>query len=121
MRTYRVAVIESEQKAQIGEIRLEQRQSSEVVGAVAWDDGKPRVEQVVRLVEEAPVMDGHGLHRFGRLVLNRSAISSVQDERQRAVPKEVALDLEFRQRVAELTDHRIRRVVDEHFLRTGLR
>ena len=40
MGTHRLAVIEREQKTQIGEIRLEQRQPPEVVRAVAWDDAR---------------------------------------------------------------------------------
>ena len=61
-------------------------------------------------------MDGHGLHGLGRLVLNRSPVGPVQDERQRAVAEEVAMNLQFRQRVAELADRRVRGVVDEHLL-----
>ena len=71
MGAHRVAVIQREQEAQVGEIRLEQRQPPEVVRAVARDDREPRVEQVVGLFEEAAVVDGHGLHRLGGLVLNR--------------------------------------------------
>ena len=66
-------------------------------------------------------MHGHRLHRLGRLVLNRSRVGPVQDERQRAVAEEVAVDLQFRQRVAELADGRVRRVVDEHLLGPRLR
>ena len=46
---------------------------------------------------------------------------SVQDERQRALPEEVAVDLELGQRVAELADGRARGVVDEHLLGPRLR
>ena len=42
MGTHRVAVIEREQEAQIGDVRLEQRQPPEVVRAVAGDDARAR-------------------------------------------------------------------------------
>ena len=85
--THRVAVIQREQKAQIGDIGLEQREPAEVVSAVAWDDGEPRVQQVVGLVEEAAVVHGHGLHGLGRLVLNRSPVGPVQTSVSEQLPK----------------------------------
>ena len=121
MGAHRLAVIEREQEAQIGEIRFEQREPPEIVRAVAGDDGQPGVEQVVGLFEETPVVDGHRLHGLGRLVLNRSRVGPVQDERQRALAEEVAVHLQLRQRVTELPDRRVRRVVDQHLLRPRLR
>ena len=116
-----VAVIEREQEAQVREVRLEQREPPKVVRAVARDDAQPGVQQVVGLLEEAAVVDGHRLHRLGGLLLQRARIRAVQHERQRAPPEEVAVDLELRQRVAELADRRARGVVDQHLLGPRLR
>src|SRR5437870_13205425 len=46
-----VASVEGEQKAEIGAVRLEQRQSSEIVSTVSGDDSQPGVQQVVRFFE----------------------------------------------------------------------
>ena len=54
----RLAVIEREQEAQIGDVRFEQREPAEVVGAVAGNDREPGVEQVVGLLEQAAIVDG---------------------------------------------------------------
>ena len=114
MRTDRIAVIEREQEAQVREIRFEECESSEIMCAVARNDAQPGVQQVVRLLEEATVVNGHRLHRLGRLVLERTGVGVVQHERERALTEEVAVDLQFRERIAELLHRGARRVVDQH-------
>ena len=121
MRADGFPVIEREQEAQVGEVRLEQRQPPKVVGAVPGNDAQPRVEQVVGLLEEAAVVNGHRLHRLGRLVLECPRVRAVQHECEGATPEEVAVDLELRERIAELADGRVRGVVDEHLLGSRLR
>ena len=81
VRTDRIAVIEREQEAQVRDIRFEQREPPQVVRAVARHDAQPGVQQVVGLLEEAAVVDGHRLHRLGRLVLQRTGVGAVQHER----------------------------------------
>ena len=92
-----IAVIEREQEAQVGDVRFEQREASQVVRAVAGHDAQPGVQQVVGLLEEAAVVHGHRLHGFGRLVLQRARVGAVQHQRQRALAEEVAVDLQFGQ------------------------
>ena len=82
VRAHGVAVIEREQEAQVREVRFEQREAPKVVRAVSRDDAQPGVEQVVGLLEEAAVVDGHGLHRLGGLVLQRARVRAVQHERR---------------------------------------
>ena len=113
-------VIEREQKTQVGQVRLEQRQAPKVVSAVPRDNAQPRVEEAVGLLEEAAVVDGHRLHRFGRLVLERPRVRPVQHKGERASSEEVAVNLQFGERIAKLADGRVGRVVDEHFFRSCL-
>ena len=77
MGAHRLAVIEREQEAQIGEIRFEDGEPAEIVSTVARNNRQPGIQQVVGLFEEAPIVHGHRLHRFGRLVLNRFRVRSV--------------------------------------------
>ena len=66
MRAPRVSAIECEKKTQIGVIRFQQCQPPEVVSTVAGNHAQPRVEQVVGLLNERPVMSCHHLDRFSR-------------------------------------------------------
>src|SRR5262249_46145010 len=68
------AGVEREQEAQIRGVRLEDREASEIVSGISRDDAQPGVEEVVRLLEQAPVVDRHRLLRFGRVVLERPRI-----------------------------------------------
>ena len=102
VRAHGVAVIEREQEAQVREVRFEQREAPKVVRAVAGDDAQPGVQQVVGLLEETAVVNGHGLHGLGGLMLQRAGSVSVQHQRERALAEEVPVDLQLRQRVAEL-------------------
>ena len=61
-------------------------------------------------------MDGHGFHGLGGLMLQRSWVRAVQHECERAPPEEVSVDLQFRERVTELSDRRARGIVDQHLL-----
>ena len=120
VRTDPFAGIRREQEAEIRQIGFQQRQATHVVRAVAGDDTEPGIEQVIALVEQHPVMDGKDLHRFRRLMVQRARIQIVQHERQRRVPKEVAVNLQLGQRVAQLMDGRVRGIVDEHLVGSTL-
>ena len=53
-------------------------------------------------------------------MLDCPKVFAVQDERQRAVAEDVAVDFDVGQRVAELPDHGRRRLVDQHVFRSRL-
>ena len=120
MRADPFAAVQREQEAEVRGVGLEQRQAAQVVGAVAGHDAQPGVQQVVGLLEQAAVVHRDHLHRLGRLVLQLAAIVAVQDERQGTGAKEVAVDLELRQGIAQLPDRGARGIVDEHLLRSGV-
>src|SRR5688572_8657629 len=84
-----VAVIERKQETQIREIGFEDREAPKIVRAVSRDDAQPGVEQVVGLLEKAPVVDGHGFHGLGGLMLQRAWVRTVQNECEGAPPEEV--------------------------------
>ena len=90
-------MVEREQEAQVRQVRFEQRQPSKIVRAVAGDDAEPGIEQVVGLLEEAAVVHGQRLHRLGGLLLSARGSVAVQDQRQRALAEEVAVDFELRE------------------------
>ena len=79
--------VEREQEAQVRQVRLEQRQPAQVVGAVAGNDAEPGVQQVVALLEGAAVVGGEHLHGLGRGGLQGAPVRAVQDQRERAAPK----------------------------------
>ena len=101
--------IEREEKAQVGVVRLEQRQPPEVVGAVAGHDAQPGVEQVVGLLDERAVVGRHHLDRFRRGALDDARVAVEQHQRQGTFAEEVAVDLQLGQRVAELPHRGARR------------
>ena len=82
-----VAVIEREEETQVREVGFEHREASKIVRAVSRDDAQPGVEQVVGLLEEAAVVDGHGFHGLGGLMLQCSWVRAVQHECEGAPPK----------------------------------
>ena len=99
---------------------LEHREPAEVAGTVAWNDAQPGVQQVVGLVDEGAVVQAQRLGGLRRLMLDSPKVVAVQDERQRAVAEDVAVDFDVGQRVAELPDHGRRRLVDQHVFRARL-
>src|SRR3954468_6742248 len=116
-----LARVEREQKAEIGDVRLEQGQSSQVVGAVSGDDAQPGVQEVVRFFEQNAVVDGNRLLCLGGLLLQGARIVAVQDERDGAIAEEVAVYLDLCQRISELLHRRTRRIVHEHLFGPRLR
>ncbi len=65
VRADRRALVESEEKAQIGDIRLQERQASQIARAVARYDTEPCIKQVVCFLEKATVVDCERLPRLG--------------------------------------------------------
>jgi hypothetical protein len=116
MRADSFALIEGEQKTEIGEVGLQQREPAQVVRVVARHNAQPGVEQVIGFLEHTAVVDRHHFHGFGRAVLKRSRVLAMQDECQGAHPEEMAVDFEFGQRFAQLVHGGAGRVVDEHVL-----
>ena len=55
-----------------------------------WHHREPGVQEVVGLLEEAPVVHRHYLHRLGRVVLECPSIVAVQREREGARPRRSA-------------------------------
>jgi hypothetical protein len=104
MRADTISRIVRKKKAQVRAIRFQERDAPHVVRSVSRDDAQPGVEQVVALLEEVPIVDRESLHHFGRLTLEHSVVLAIRDERERAQAKEVAVHLEFRQRVTELVN-----------------
>ncbi len=76
---------------------LEDREPPQVVRTVAGNDGQPRVQQVVGLLEQAAVVDGHRLHRLGGLMLEGTRVHAVQHQGEGAVAEEVAVDFQLGQ------------------------
>ena len=113
LRARLLPLVEAEEKAQIRAVGLEEREPAQVVRAVPRDDADPRVHEVVRLVVEGAVVGGQHLERFRGGPLDGAALAAVQDERDGALAKEVALHLHRRQRVPELVDGRLGALVDE--------
>ena len=113
--------VQREQEAQIRQIRFEKREAPQVVGGVSRHDAQPRIEEVITLVEHAPVMSREHLHRLCRRGLERSRLRAVQDQRERTDSEEVAVHLEFGERVAQLPHGGPCGVVDQHLLRPGVR
>src|SRR6478609_5737414 len=72
-----LAGVEREQEAHIRSVRLEDGESAQIVSAVPGHDAQPGVQQVVRLLEQAAVVDGHRLLDFSCVVLKRTRILPV--------------------------------------------
>ena len=72
-----LARVEREQEAHIRSVRLEDSESAQIVSAVPGHDAQPGVQQVVRLLEQAAVVDSHRLLGFGCVVLKRTRILPV--------------------------------------------
>ena len=116
-----LALVETEEKAEIGAVRLQQGEAPQVVRAVAGHDGRPGVEQVIALEMEAAVVGGEHLEGLGGRAVLRAAIVAEQHEGQRTLAKEMAADLELRQRVPELADDGAGALVHQHLFRPRLR
>ena len=116
-----LARVEREQEAQIRSVRLQDSEPAQIVSAVPGHDAQPGVQQVVRLLEQAAVVDSHRLLGFGCLVLKRPRILPVYDDGQRCAAEEMPVHFELGQSVAELSDGRACRIVDQHFFRPSLR
>lgn len=95
-------LVPGEQETHVGQVRLEEREPTQVVRAVARDDGQPGVQQVVGLLEQAAVVDRHGLHGFRRLSLERAAVNAVKHEGQGRLSEVVAVDLHLGEGIAQL-------------------
>ena len=120
VRTARLAGVQGEEEAQVGIVRFEQRQTTEVVRTVAGDDGEPGVQEVVRLVDERAVMAGQHLDGLGGRPLEGARVLAEEDQRERAVAEEVPVHLELGQGVAELPDGGARALVHEHLVGPSL-
>ena len=116
MRAAWLAGVQGEEKAQIGIVRFEQRQATQVVRAVAGDDGEPGVEEVVGLVDERPVMAGQHLDGLGRRPVECARVLAEEHQREGALAEEVAVDLELGEGVAELADGGAGTLVHEHLV-----
>ena len=117
MRADRLALVEREQEAQVGEVRLEQRQSPQVVGAVARHDAQPGVQQVVGLLEQGcrrGPPSPSSPRRSGAAA--RARLSPWSTSVSEHCPKKWPFTSSLGQRVAELAHGGARRVVDEHLL-----
>ena len=64
-------------EAHIGDVGLEECQSSKVVRAVPWHRAQPGVQQVVAFIEQASVMRGYRLDGFCARVLESSPVGAV--------------------------------------------
>src|SRR3954453_8277709 len=116
-----LARVEREQEAHVRSVRLEDGESAQIVSAVPGHDAQPGVQQIVRLLEQAAVVDGHRLLDFGRVVLKRARIVPVYDDGQRGAAEEMPVHFELSQGITELSNGRACRVVYEHFFRPSLR
>ncbi len=108
------ALVDGEEKAEIGTVRLEQRQTAKVVGAVARNDAHPGIEEVVALLDEAAVVRGQDLGRLGGGALEGAAVHTVQENGERTLAEEMAMHLQLGHGVAELLDHGAGALVNEH-------
>src|ERR1700704_1067134 len=72
-----LARVEREQEAHVRSVRLQDSESAQIVSAIPGHDAQPGVQQVVRLLEQAAVVDGHRLLDFGCVVLKRTRILPV--------------------------------------------
>ena len=113
-----LTAIEREEQTEISDIRFQQREPPQVMCAVPGHDAQPGIEEVVRFVEQAPIVHRHRLHGFGGLVLQRTTVFTMQHERQRAAAEEVSVDFEFGEGITELADGGAGRVVHEHLFRS---
>ena len=116
------ARVQREQEAQIRDVRVQQRQAAQIVGAVAGHDREPGIQEVVTLLVEVLRRARQRPSRTRRRVRSRRRGSwSYGDDRQRAGAEEVAVDLHLGEALAELVDGGRRGVVDEHLLGLRLR
>src|SRR5882762_11975517 len=94
-----LALVETEEKAEIGTVRLQQAEAPQVLRAVAGHNGRPGVEQVIGLEMEAAVVGGQHLEGFGGRAVLSAAVVAEQHEGQRTFAKEMTANLELRERV----------------------
>src|SRR5439155_5618943 len=66
----RLAAIQREQEAQVRAVRLQKRQATQVVSAVAWHDAEPSVQKVVGFLDENAIVSRDHLDRLGRHTLH---------------------------------------------------
>ena len=77
-----LTLIDCEDEAQVGRIRLQQRQPPEVVRTVARNDTEPPIQQVVRLFEHGAIVNCNGLAGLCGLLLEGTRIGPVQHKCQ---------------------------------------
>ena len=116
-----LARVEGECETEIGKVRFEQCEPPHVVRAVPRHDTQPRVQQVVGFIEKPTVVNGHGFHGLGGLLLQRALVRAVQHDCQRTGSEKVAVHLKFGQRVPELADRCVCGIVNQHFFGPGIR
>ena len=117
----RSPVCKREEKAQVGDVGVEERQAPQVVSRIAGHDREPGVQEVVTLLVECSVVPGKDFDALGDAPIEPARVAVVDDDRERARAEEVAVDLHLGQALPQLVDGGGGGVVDEHLLGPRLR
>ena len=114
-----LAGVEREEEAEVGDVRVEERQPPQIVRAVAGKDRQPGVQEVVRFVVQGTVVRGKRLGALRHAPIEPLRVAVIEHHGQGALTEEVAMHFHFGQALPQLVDGCCRRIVDEHLL--GLR